>query len=67
MQHSNPLNFILTKTAAQLLEVTPHAVRAMERRGALPAVRVDGTRLFDRTVVERLAAQRRAAREDRVA
>ena len=52
---------ILTAEAARLLEVTPNAVREMNRRGELPAERVGVVRLFDRSVVER-AARARAQR-----
>jgi DNA-binding transcriptional MerR regulator len=60
---------ILTAEAARLIGVTPAAVRAMEKRGDLPAERTSNdVRLFDRTVVERFARarshQRRAADRD---
>ncbi len=49
---------VLTREAAQLLELTPAAVRAMEQRGELAAERVSGTRLFDRALVEAKARER---------
>jgi excisionase family DNA binding protein len=52
------MNFVLTKEAAHLLGLTPNGVRALERRGELPAKRVGTVRLFDRRVVARLARAR---------
>jgi DNA-binding transcriptional MerR regulator len=64
MRHPNLLNFVLTKTAAQILGLTPAGTRALETRGELPATRIDGVRLFDRRVVERLAKERASSKED---
>jgi excisionase family DNA binding protein len=71
LHHAN-VNYILTAEAARLIGVTPNSVRIMERRGELPAERVGSVRLFDRTVVERLARaraqrQRSARAEGRLA
>src|SRR5262245_42535039 len=56
----SPLDLLLTGTVARLLNVSAETVRLWERRGRLPAIRVDGrVRLFDRRVVERLARQRK--------
>jgi len=49
------LQRLLTREAAKLLDRTPEAVRAMERRGVLHAVRVGNVRLFSRKEVEDLA------------
>ena len=58
---------ILTAEAAKLLNVTPATVRALNTRGVLPAVRAGNTRLFERADVERIAAERAAARKrDRI-
>lgn len=57
------LDFVLTKRAAQLLGMTPHGVRVLSDRGELPALRVDGTRLYSRATVERLARRRAQQRE----
>ena len=64
MTHASlgPMKQILTAAAAKLLDVTPAAVRAMEKRGDLPAERTsNNTRLFDRSVVQRVAKQRAVA------
>ena len=53
----------LAAEAAKILDVTPATVRLMEARGELPAERIErGVRIFKRVDVERLAAQREAAR-----
>lgn len=58
---------LLTSEAARLLGVTSDAVRHMERRGLLPAVRTgSGVRLFDRATVERLATERAQRRVEKV-
>jgi len=50
---------IQTTEAARILGVSGESIRAMERRGALPAVKIArGVRLFDRRVVEQLARER---------
>ena len=49
---------LLTHEVATLLGRTPEAVRAMERRGALRAVRVGHIRLFDRRQVEEVLRRR---------
>lgn len=51
-------DYVLTSEAARLLKRSPDAVRAMERTGRLPAVRVGHVRLFRRRTVERLVAER---------
>jgi DNA-binding transcriptional MerR regulator len=53
------MNYILTAEAARLLDLTPNGVRVMERRGEIHAERTpSGVRLFDRTVVQRVARTR---------
>lgn len=48
-----------TADAARILNVTPATVRALEQKGTLRAERTaSGTRLFDRSEVERLARER---------
>ena len=55
---------MLAAEAAKLLDVTPAAVRDMERRGALAAERTtSGVRLFDRADVLRLAKDRAGRKE----
>jgi len=56
---------LLTAEAAEILHVTPAAVRAMERRGELPATRSGSqrVRLFDQELVERLARERAERRQ----
>jgi hypothetical protein len=59
---------VLTAEAAALLHVTPAAVRLMETRGDLPAMRTpSGVRLFDKAAVERLAQRRAQHRVNRAA
>ena len=65
MHHRN-MNFVLTKEAARLLDVTPNTVRVLARKGTLATERVGSVQLFDRGVVERLAQQRATARRDGV-
>ena len=50
--------FVLTAAAARKLGCTPDGVRYLERTGRLPAVRVDGMRLYRVEDVERLARER---------
>lgn len=51
---------ILTLQAARILNVGPDSVRRYERLGLLTAERTEGgVRLFDRSEVEALAAERR--------
>ena len=57
------MRYILTKEAAQLLGLTPNGVRTMAQRGELPAERVGNVRLFDRTVVQRVARARAQHRQ----
>lgn len=54
--------FLTAGDAAQVLSVTPAAVRAMADRGDLEvaATTESGIRLFDRDAVEHLAAKRSA-------
>ena len=48
--------------AGRILGLTPEAVRALNNKGRLPALKtVTGRRLFRRTDVEQLAAQRAEA------
>jgi excisionase family DNA binding protein len=48
---------------AKILETSEATVRALERRGELPATRTSsGIRLFDSDVVARIAAERQAHR-----
>jgi excisionase family DNA binding protein len=50
---------ITTSRAAKILQTSEGTVRALERRGELPAERTSsGLRLFDRAVVERIARER---------
>lgn len=50
---------LLTSDAARILNISADAVRRLERLGQLTAMRTaGGTRLFDRTEVERLARER---------
>ena len=54
-------NFITTSRAAKILDISEAGVRQMADRGELPvAVRAErnGTRLFERSVVEALASRR---------
>lgn len=60
--HPELARFIFAKEAGRLLDLTPNAVREMERRGELVAGRIGKVRLFDRAEVERQARQRRAVR-----
>jgi len=56
--------FLQTKDAARLLDLTPDMVRRMERSGQLKADRTTGnTRLFERSDVEKLARERKAAKK----
>ena len=53
------MKYMLTAEAARMVGVTPNGLRAMERRGELRAERTgDGVRLFDRTIVQRIARAR---------
>jgi DNA-binding transcriptional MerR regulator len=50
--------------AAKRLDVTPAAVRAMEGRGEIKALRTEtGVRLFDRGTIEALARERARKRQ----
>jgi hypothetical protein len=51
--------------SASILECTPENVRKLARQGTLPIAIVvgRGTRLFDRDVVQRLAAERATSSE----
>lgn len=54
---------VTTKTAARTLNVSEKTVRAMERRGELPAERTEGgVRLFRSEDVDRLKAERERKR-----
>lgn len=54
---------LLSAGAGRILNLTPAGVRALERRGELPAERTEsGVRLFSRVDVERLARERAARR-----
>lgn len=57
--------FLTAGDAAQILSVTPAAVRAMADRGDLEvaATTESGIRLFERATVEHLAAERYADKE----
>lgn len=57
--------YLTAGDAAQVLSVTPAAVRAMADRGDLEvaATTENGIRLFEREAVEQLAAQRYADKE----
>jgi DNA-binding transcriptional MerR regulator len=53
--------FMAPCDAAKFLECTPDNVRALERRGQLPALRTpSGRRIFRTVDVERLALERQA-------
>ncbi len=61
--HDESTSHCLAAEAAKILDVTPATVRLREARGELPAERTEsGVRIFKRVDVERLAAQREAAR-----
>lgn len=64
-------DYVLTAEAARIVGVVPATVRWWEKSGRLPAERTgDGTRLFKRADVERMARERRersAAAETRAA
>jgi DNA-binding transcriptional MerR regulator len=52
---------ITVSRAAKILDLSEGGVRALERRGELPATRTStGTRLFDPAIVERVARERAA-------
>jgi excisionase family DNA binding protein len=54
---------ITSSSAARILEVSEGTVRAMERRGELPATKTaTGVRLFESGDVERVAAERATRR-----
>ena len=54
---------ITVSPAAKILKTSEGTVRALERRGDLPATRTStGVRLFDYDVVTRLAAKRQERR-----
>jgi DNA-binding transcriptional MerR regulator len=54
---------LTTSSVARVLGVAECTVRLMERRGELPCTRTaSGVRLFDRAVIERIAAERLARR-----
>ncbi len=60
------MKYLLTAEAARVIGITPNGVRVMERRGELPAERTEsGVRLFDRTVVQRVARERERERRER--
>lgn len=53
------VEFLSTCDAAKLLKCTPENVRALERRGRLPALRTpSGVRIFRASDVRRLAERR---------
>jgi excisionase family DNA binding protein len=53
------MKFLTSSEVAKILDVTPDAVRAIERRGELPAIRIGkGQRLFTKTAVDRLLVER---------
>ena len=55
---------ITTLTAAQICGVAPDTIRLWARSGRLPAVITPaGIRLYDKTVVEQLAARRAGGRK----
>jgi excisionase family DNA binding protein len=57
---------VTTSAAAKILQTSEGTVRALEKRGELPATRTStGMRLFDPAVVERVARERAARRHDR--
>lgn len=57
-----PGDLMTTGEAARLLKLSPDMVRWLEREGRLPAQRTtNGVRLFRRSDVERLAAERAQA------
>ena len=54
---------ITVSEAARILGLSADRVRQLERTGALPSIRTaSGMRLFDRTVVERVAGERQERR-----
>jgi excisionase family DNA binding protein len=59
------MQLITTTTAAKILKTSEGTVRALERRGELPATRTaTGMRVFVREDVERLALERATRRAD---
>lgn len=61
-----PAVLITTATAARILRTSEGTVRALERRGELPATRTPtGMRLFEQAVVERVARNRAQRNHDR--
>ena len=60
----NMTTHLSTYEAAQVLDCSPENVRLLARSGRLPiAIQTRAGRLFLRTAVERLAAQRAQARK----
>ena len=57
---------IKTNRAARILDLSEKGVRDLADRGALPISEIteEGTRLFDREVVERVAAERSRRRHE---
>ena len=52
-------NLVTTSEAARILRVSEQTIRNLERRGLLQASRLgNGTRVFERTTVERVAISR---------
>jgi excisionase family DNA binding protein len=58
------MKLLTCSEAAKLLDVTPAAVRAMQARGEIKALRtLTGVRLFKKSAVEALAQQRAIKRQ----
>jgi excisionase family DNA binding protein len=62
----NLSDYVTSAESAEIIGVSPHRVRQLERDGVLDAVRIGGRhnmRLFLRSDVEAYAAERRAKRD----
>jgi excisionase family DNA binding protein len=57
-----PTKYVMTSEAARIVGVSSETIRAWANSGKLPFVATGrGVRVFDRAVVERIAAERRKA------
>jgi DNA-binding transcriptional MerR regulator len=53
---------IFVSEAARIIGVAPHTLRQWEKTGRLIPQRIAGVRIYDRVEVERVAAERLAAK-----
>lgn len=53
--------FVFISEAARIIGVSQQTLRAWERTGRLVPQQIAGVRVFERSVLERLASERRAA------